>query len=388
MKAPVSAPPRGGTFRPPTARDDRAFVFSGKARELGPALADLNAMVEDIRRHGLLAVLAVVLTAILAWGSTVLVRAIFDTATYTASVHLSVLGCIFVVVAYIWNKAISKARSVNPSAESNSGCLVVFIFLGIWVLFPVLASFEAWWPLVVTLKERVFFGADPQRTLIAIGISILWVATLCGVLYLRRLRKTAPQGYEMYLYRQILGNLIRDLPPTARCDVELNPFPAFWSEWDGKAKSGKTAYFDLLLKASIRIGGRRLSLRIVHRRTRKGRGNKHKGYKQKVKVSVRITDPRLVGVPAKVRDSLIEQALLAEPEPGQVRIQEPFPYKERLEGALRDTTAPGAIGWIETYLNLSSFGSALAAKDTPSPREILRRIRRAFLEIDGLPRNA
>ena len=375
-------PEQVGGFTIVDSENILTYTFDGKAQDLGPAIAELGYLNPAMRTYRLLMLILLILLTAGAWFATDYIGWAYPKA-YEGGMSMTFLGVIFVIIAYTFNKCVSNARSVNPTKESRQVAYAIAAIAGFMLFFPLVGNFTNFFEPVVTAKRLVYIGTDMENALLSVGISVMWVAVLCGVLAFRRIGKTVPQRPEIHFYERLVGHLLRDLSPRARCQVTINPLPVLWSTRMGVASSGKSAEFDLLLSARIRLGPqRRISIRVLHRRTQRGQ-RKNKGSKHKVKVSIRVTDPRLQRLSDKTKKSLTTAALGRTADRSDRK--ERYPFKWKPDSVLHDNHVDGAVGWVETYLNPNAFLSRLGPKDIPSPYGILSRVRELFLAIDELP---
>lgn len=310
---------------------------------------------------------------------------------WAAGVELAIMGLFLVVPAYALLTAILPGKHIRPSSDWRiSRVLGAFIFA--WIINgPFVSGGEPFGVRFARLRSFVSLFETPGPALIAIAYSTAWVWAFIGFMWLGRLKRGTPQREELNFCATILEKLVAEIPADAVCEVAFNPFHSVWSRFSRPLPgSHKEAVFDFLLTAKLALGnGSRVDILVVHRRTSKGR-RKHKGWKHKIKVRIKLSDPRL------------EQARSVRSEVG---IYERY-YNEILptaDTALKEITSygkdltrmnpiamreGGTLLVSETYIQGCALSSELSRKLIPHPWRVLASVRAALLTADALTSEA
>jgi hypothetical protein len=285
-------------------------------------------------------------------------------------------GFLSTLALYIAAKTFSKSRWVNPSSF-GSGLQAPYVPL-IFFAFFVTAFISI--PLLQALEQTKgvpSFSSNPVAALLVIALGCGTSLLLGLILVWRRLGKVTPSKLELGYCEAVLRPLLLEIPANVRCRVEFNPFSAIWgSVTEAATRSIKERLVDTILRAQLPIAPTQiLSIALVRAAKRRGH-RKFKGYKHKVKLSLRLSSAELGNVsPAAVRDHWrvvakgIPPLELSSSEASKFVISEATPTTVQLD-AEQET-----ISFSETFLADSFRTSDVIEDCLPHPEMVLRRVK-------------
>ena len=300
---------------------------------------------------------------------------------FRAAVFPQLFCCtIFLILAYNLRTFVMRRRSgkVLPGIRAGGG---VAIALALFLLFPALTLITN----LASLKGKVSLQVAPTLAIGAFAFSVFYCLLLLLTLYRSRLRAISPQHFEIHFCREIVEKLLAELAPNAVCSLAFNPFPPAWSEWGVKpSQAAKEFFFDTILDLRLDLGAsRNLTLRIIHRRSSKGR-RKHKGWKHKIKCKYVFTSPYPLSSGRGVREGLLK-TLRQRTNQQLPKNENTWKFREILDSqATNVDISEKMIVASQTFLTLCKMSQEIDAKDLPHPKLILETIRTISETLDSL----
>ena len=289
-------------------------------------------------------------------------------------------GCILHCLICLWflgvtfnlRTALMRRRSgkILPGISTSGWvAIVAALFMSIPIATLVLDS-------LASVKGHSSLQQNPNVAFSCFLFSVTFCALILLTLHRRRLKFISPQAFEIDFCGQIVKTLLPELAPSAIVNLSFNPFPAEWSMWAMKRPhGGKTLFFDTLLDLRLDLGSaRNLSIRVMHRRTSKGR-RKHKGWKHKIKCKYVLSgDVPLQGSDAAARQGFIhfrKQTSSEIPKP-----ENPLKFQSRLDASSTDFSSfDKSMFVVQTFLTPCKFSDRLDAGDLPHPKFVLEAVK-------------
>ena len=284
-------------------------------------------------------------------------------------------GAMFVFIGYFVRSVIDYLlkKTPGPGAAHATMFFVACVF-GVPILGSIFSSgAQDLSGLIQGVKAGTSFAQAPLAAALGVTCGTGFVILVLAWLQLNRYSRVSPQEFELYFCRTILQRLLSDLTAGAVCDVSFNPFSSEWSEAEIFVPSiRKKATFDCILDLRLDLSaGRSLSIRVIHRRTSKGR-RKHKGYKHKIKIKYLY---RLNGggpASGNLRKSLVQQFVTAQDSLKDLEKNNPCGFLTKIPPeAFQVENTTGNLIVMQTFGNPCTMRKDLAASELPHPLLVL-----------------